>query len=113
METRIKSRIWVQALLRRLEIDGFMAALIKRGDEDAGAILIKVNRFDQGCSVYSQARDQLGQLVWLPGTGEDYVPESEADAYVTRQQTYDADLWVIEIEDPKAKYELDGPVLKD
>lgn len=113
MEPRIKTRIWVQALLRRLEIDGFMAALVKRGDEDAGAILIKVNRFVEGCRVYSQARDENGRLVWSPGTGAAYVPEQDADDYIKRQQTYDADLWVIEIEDPKAVYEMDGPILKD
>lgn len=112
MEPRIKTRIWVQALLRRLELDGFMVALINRGDEDAGAILVKVNRFADGCRVYSQARDENGRLVWSPGTGLAYVSERDADAYIKRQQTYDADLWVIEIEDPKAIYEMDGPILK-
>lgn len=88
-----------------------MAALVKRGDEDAGAILVKVNRFAGGCRVYSQVRDETGRLVWLSGTGVEYVMESLADDYIQRQQTYDADLWVIEIEDPKAVYEMDGPVV--
>lgn len=88
-----------------------MAAILKRGDDDAGAILIKVNRFAFGCRVFSQARDETGRLVWLPGTGDENVAEHKADEYIKRQQTYDADLWVIEIEDPKAIYELDGPVL--
>lgn len=90
-----------------------MAALLKRGDEDAGAIIIKVNRFAAGCRVYSQARDESGRLVWLPGTGGYDVPEREADEYISRQQAYDADLWVIEIEDPKGVYEMDGPVLDE
>ncbi len=112
METRVKTRIWVQAFLRRVEADGFMAAVLARGDEDAGAVVIKVNRFGSGCRVYSQARDETGRLVWLCGTGDAAVEEEDADAYVARQQTYDADLWIVEVEDPKGLYEIDGPVLK-
>ena len=88
-----------------------MAALIRRGDEDAGAVLIKVNRFALGCLVYSQVRDEHGQLAWLAGTGADLVPEAEADAYIQRQSSYDADLWVVEVEDPKAVFALSGPIV--
>jgi hypothetical protein len=111
METRLKTRIWVQAFLRRLGGEGVMAALIVRGDEDAGAVLIKVNGFQAGCRVYTQVRTETGQLVWMCGTGETGVPEQDADAYISRQRKYDADLWVIEVEDPKGTYEIDGPVL--
>ncbi|MEQ8736600.1 MAG: DUF1491 family protein [Rhodospirillaceae bacterium] len=111
METRVKTRIWIQAFLRRTEGQGYMAVLIRRGDEDAGAVLIKVNRLELGCQVYSQIRDEHGQLAWFAGTGSDLVPESEADAYIQRQAHYDADLWVVEVEDPKANYGLSGPVV--
>lgn len=89
-----------------------MSAVAAKGDEDAGAVLIKVNRFAEGCSVYSQVRDETGRLVWLCGTGSSPVPEAEADAYVKRQQTYDADVWVVEVEDPRSQFEMDGPVLR-
>ena len=111
MEPRVKTRIWVQAFLRRLEIDGYMAAVLARGDEDAGAVLIKVNCFGAGCRVYTQVRDETGRLVWLCGTGDTPVPEGDADVYIGRQRTYDADLWVVEVEDPKGLYNVDGPVL--
>lgn len=111
VEARVKTRIWVQAFLRRTEADGFMAALRTRGDEDAGAVLVKVNRFDAGCLVYTQVRDEGGNPAWLAGTGASSVPETDADAYIERQRGYDADLWVIEIEDPKSAYGIDGVVL--
>ncbi len=97
--------------MRRTEADGFMAVLRKRGDEDAGAVLIKVNRFDLGCLVYTQVRDEKGNPAWLVGTGDLPVPESDADAYIERQRGYDADLWVVEVEDPKNAYGIDGIVL--
>lgn len=90
-----------------------MAALVASGDADAGAVLIKVNRFGAGCWVYSQVRDEAGQLAWLVGSGADGASEADADDYIRRQQQYDADLWVVEIEDPKATYEIDEPMLKE
>lgn len=113
VETRLKTRVWVQAFLRRVELDGYMAALLSRGDDDAGAVLVKVNRFSDGCRVYTQVRDESGDLAWLSGTGGPLVSETEADAYVQRQRKYDADIWVIEVEDPKGSYGIDGPILED
>lgn len=43
--------------------------------------------------------------MWHAGTGPDPVPEADADAYVERQRDRDPDLWVVEIEDPHARYE--------
>lgn len=100
----------MQAFLRLLEAEGYMATIPNRGDEDAGAVLIKVNRFSAGCLVYSQVRDDKGLLVWLCGTGETAVPEASAEAYIARQRKYDADIWVVEVDDPKASYGLDGKV---
>jgi len=37
--------------------------------------------------------------------------EADADAYIARQVARDPDLWVLEIEDRKGAYELDGKVV--
>lgn len=87
-----------------------MATIPHRGDGDAGAVLIKVNRFSAGCLVYAQVRDDKSLLAWHCGTGEVAVAEPDADAYIERQRKYDADIWVIEVDDPKASYGLTGRV---
>ena len=111
METRVKTQIWVKAFIRRAEVDGFASVLLSRGDADAGAVLIKVNRFELGCVVYTQVRDEKGNPAWMTGTGREPVLEADADAYIERQRQYDADLWVVELEDPKSGYSLDGIIL--
>jgi hypothetical protein len=37
--------------------------------------------------------------------------DKEAQEYLEKQQTYDPDLWILEIEDPTNKYELDGDII--
>ena len=39
------------------------------------------------------------------------MPEAEADAYIARQVTRDPDLWVLEIEDRKGTYKIDGKIV--
>ena len=109
---RLKSAIWVQAQLRLCGLRDLPVYVVRKGDADAGVILLKLNNLDGGCRVYSQTRAASGALAWSAAGGDDNVmTESDADAYVERQASFDPDIWVIEIEDPKGVYELDGDVL--
>lgn len=110
-EARLATRLWVQAIVRRCFSDGLAAAVRRRGDVDRGAVLLKVNRFDAGCTVWTQTRDLDGAPAWMRGTGKDAVEEAAADAYVERQVKRDPDLWVIEIEDRHARYQPDGKLI--
>lgn len=111
MVPRIKASIWVDAEIRRCRVAGIDAYLVQRGEDSAGAILIKHNSFKDGCVVYTPATSMDGSRAWSKGTGDDRVPESEADAYIQRQRGYDPDLWIIEIEDPKGEWQLAEAVI--
>ena len=111
MEARLKSGIWVKALIRRCDLAAIGVAVMARGDNDAGAILLKLNGRDAGCAVLSQTRRPDGTLVWMRATGAEPVPEPDADAYIARQRGRDPDLWVIEIDNASPEGVLDGPIL--
>jgi hypothetical protein len=99
MEARVKAGLWVGAALRLADRAGRPAAVLRRGDEDAGGVLA-VLRGREGLSVLAQVRDALGREAWLRGTGPAPVPEAEADAYVARAVKRDPDLWVVEFDAP-------------
>jgi hypothetical protein len=111
MEPRLKSRMWVQALIRRCDLAAVAAAVVARGDDDGGAILLKFSGRDGGCSVLSQVRGQDGELVWMQATGPMPVAEADADSYIERQRRRDPDLWVIEIESGSAAAVLDRRIV--
>ncbi len=110
-EPRLKAKIWVQAAVRTCQAQGVSATVARKGDEDAGAVLIKQNLLGGGFRVLTQMRTAQGQPAWLRGTGDDPVEEAAADAYIARQVGRDSDLWVIEVEDRQGRLPFAGDVL--
>ena len=96
---RIKAGIWVSMALRMGNADGRYGAVIRKGDPDAGGVLV-VLRNDKDVSVLSQVRSGDGELAWMRATGPGPVDDATADAYIARQVKFDPDLWVIEFEAP-------------
>lgn len=101
---RVKSGLRVQALLWQLDRQAVAAVVRKKGDADSGSILLKLSYLDGTASVLSQVQDGAGQSVWMRATGPDAVAEDKAEAYIARSLRIDADLWVVEIEDPKRQF---------
>lgn len=106
MVGELKAGVWVQARIRQCDLDGIPAVVVRRGDPDAGAVLIKLNRLNTGCVVYTRFRDMDGKLKWISATGEAPVDDQAADDYIERQAARDRDLWVLEIEDHKGDFSL-------
>lgn len=108
---RLKSAIWVSALIRRLDGMGLAVAVVRRGDSDGGAVLLKHNRMSAGVRVLAQTRTRDGEPAWMAGTGPAPVGEDQADAYIGRALDRDPDLWVVEIEDPKGLFAPDEKII--
>jgi hypothetical protein len=102
-EPRLKTSIWVSALIRRAEIGGASAFVAKKGEPDSGAVIVKIALLDGTARVWSSAYGRDGQRRWVHATGTAVVSDADAEAYVTRARSRDADLWVIEIEDRKGR----------
>lgn len=110
MTVRLQSGFFVRALIRRAEVAGAQGYVLKKGAEEAGAVFLKINRLDGSCLVLSQARGGEGQAVWLMPLGETCT-EARAAVYFEKQQVFDPDLWIVEIEDRAGRPFVDEPIV--
>lgn len=107
--SRLKSKFWVDALVRRADTGLAAAYVIRRGDEDAGAVLVKVVTGGGLAQLYVPARDAEGERIWTRFRPQP-VEEAEIDAYCRRRVDDDPDLWLVEIEDRQGRHFLTEPV---
>ena len=122
---RLKAEIWVMAFVRRVNGAGAMAVVVKRGDGDAGAIYIKAARtadgfgsasLDRRAALYGPAPAGLDDMNqdrrWVCQLAANTL-ESVVDTTLERQRNFDADLWIIEVEDREGRAFLDDWLLAE
>ena len=101
----IATDVWVGALIRRAQAGGAFATVARRGDERAGAVLVKIyDSANRTARLYSKATGPDGDRLWMRPL--DTEVETEIDAYIQRQARFDSDLWVVEIEDREGRHFL-------
>lgn len=99
----LSSDVWVAALIRRAEIAGANAVVVKRGDARAGTVIVKVyDASTRQARLYAEAFGPDGERLWIQPVQSAF--ESELDDYLERQHRYDPDLWVVEVEDHQGRH---------
>lgn len=94
MSPRLKSEFWVAALLRRAQSQGGFATILRKGDPDAGIVLI-VFRSGKDLKLYAPERNFEGQRVWWP---YDMADQAALDTRINQRVDEDPDIWIAEIE---------------
>ena len=98
----LSSDVWVYALIRRAELGGAFATIVRKGDATGGAVLVKTRDPRSGATrLYAQATRGDGDGVWMRPVGSEV--EADVDAYIERAARFDPDIWVVEIEDSDGK----------
>ncbi len=113
---RLKSEIWVKDYLRRCLVNGANGVVMRHGDDDAGAIFIKVVGQDRMASVFAPAPAGLDDADvdrrWVSRFGKKLVADSDAEALLEREARFDSDVWIIEIEDREGRNFLGDELLE-
>ncbi len=108
---RLTARLWVDAYLTRLRLMDIPAFVVGHGDDTAGAVIVKLNTLDGRAVAFQRSFDiKTGARAWMALTDGS---EKEVDASISRQRSFDSDLWVIEVEDRHGRHLLDEPGLAD
>lgn len=101
---RLTTSFWVQAYLRRLSLAYIPAFVVRKGDETAGAVLVKSNPLNGQATLFSRVYGEDGVRVWQV---LEAGLEADIDRAIARQAGFDPDLWVIEVEDRDRRTLLD------
>lgn len=109
---RLRSDIFVSALIRRAEVEGAAAVLRRRGAAEAGAIFIKLDLLDGRAALFGPA-SQSEDLP--PGVDrlfarlhkDDWIDPASAEERLRREVSFDSDLWIVEIEDRAGRIFVD------
>ena len=89
--------------------------IVRRGDESAGAIFIRIDSLDGSVSLYGPAPSGLAgseaDRRCVSCFGPRRATMAEADLYLARQLKFDEDLWIIEIEDRAGRHFLGDSIV--
>ena len=109
MIPRLRSRLWVEALLRRCQSEGKFGAVVKIGADEAGAVYVAINHLNGTYDLLEPppgpSLDDEGNRLFSKAFP---APMGWADVHdrFDRRRKADADLWMVEIEDREGLADL-------
>lgn len=99
MTPRLTSKMVVDALLRLAAREGGFGAVLARGDEGAGAVLVLLTKRGDAGKLVERSFDFVsGAYRWQPAGPQDVESAASRDAYIQRRRSQDPDLWLIELD---------------
>ena len=102
MSDRLPAGVLASGLIRRVHSAGGFAAVLAKGDPNAGTLLlIALDRNGDG-RVFERGLGQRGTPTMIDSTPADTSPASIENYWRKRRQR-DPDLWVIELDIPDAE----------
>lgn len=110
-EPRLKTSLWISAQIRLCDLSSMSAIVARRGDSDAGQVMILRDLMDGTVELFARTTDLDGNRAWRCVSGPEPVTSAAAQEIIEREAGFDPDLWVLAVEDRDRKYELDAPVI--
>jgi hypothetical protein len=100
---RLASAVLVSALIRRVHDAGGSAAVLARGDQTAGGILLITYEKGANPRFLERGVGPLGKPALLASGPAVIADESEVVDYWRRRRARDSDLWVVELDIAQAE----------
>ena len=97
-EARLPSGLEAAAIIRRAEVDGNFATVVRKGDPDRGAILLIVSRRGAHFGCLERVLSIDGEYRWQRAGPDDSAGSAELADFLARRARFDDDLWVIELD---------------
>ena len=104
--SRVTSAFFVSALIRRAQGEGAFGTVLRRGAEEAGSIFVVVRSREALLDLYAPAPQgsyEDGEIENRLFERRDPLSDAALDEFIDREVRFDADIWVVEIEDSDAR----------
>jgi hypothetical protein len=98
MSDRLPAHLEVSGILRAVEASGGFAAVLEKGERDAGTILAVCCNRGTNHRIYERMPQLDGTREWTLSKDEDPENPEEFREYLERRKRQDDDLWIIELD---------------
>ena len=98
MDVRLPAHLEVSSLIRRVQAEGGFAAVLHKGEHDAGTILVVLAESGANMRLYERMPQLDGTRAWSQSKWQDTDTTSEFQEYLDRRAAQDPDLWIVELD---------------
>ena len=98
MEARLPAHLEVSGLIRQVEGEGGFAAVVKKGQREAGTILVVLAEKGGNARVFERMPQPDGSRSWHCAKSQDIEKQQEFTEYLERRASQDPDLWILELD---------------
>ena len=103
MEARLRSSVLVGSLLRLTQAEGGFAAVLAKGDAEAGAVLVILAERGRKLRILERAMQGDGRYTWQDVGVQALANTEETEKFLARRRNFDPDIWLIELDVPSAE----------
>jgi hypothetical protein len=98
VEPRLPAHLEISGLLRRTHSEGGFAAVLAKGEAEAGTILVVITENGANSRVYERMPQLDGTRAWHRSKSQDIANKEEFQSYLDRRKDQDPDLWIVELD---------------
>ena len=98
VEARLPAHLEISGLIRAVQAEGGFATVLKKGERDAGTILVVTTENGANGRIYERMPQADGTRDWHCSKSQDIENSREFDSYVSRRGDQDPDLWIVELD---------------
>lgn len=103
MDDRLPAHVEINAMIRSCEALGGFAAVLAKGERDAGTVLVVTIGHGEAACLYERMPRPDGSRPFIAAKRENPEKPQEFSEYLARRRAQDGDLWLIELDVPDAE----------
>ena len=103
MTLRLPAHLEVSGLLRQVAAAGGFAAVLHKGEREAGTIVVICAENGTKRRLFERMPGADGTRSWSVSMAEDTENAAKFDDYTRRRAAQDPDLWIIELDIPNGE----------